>query len=121
MASTMLDLPHPFGPMMQLSPVPLKVKWVFSQKDLKPTSSTLRSLSKVTPSPSVTPAATKEHALADTYSVSSRGGEWRQKLWRVAKQWPSRLALGSAVTGSDHSTRADGCKGLLAPIINRLG
>src|SRR5437660_2750949 len=45
-ASTMLDLPHPFGPMMQLSPAPLKVRCVFSQNDLNPTNSTLRSLSK---------------------------------------------------------------------------
>ena len=45
-ASTMLDLPHPFGPMMQLSPAPLNVRCVFSQKDLNPTNSTLRSLSK---------------------------------------------------------------------------
>src|SRR5665213_2309633 len=48
-ASTILDLPQPFGPMMQLSPVPLNVRWVFSQNDLNPTNSTLRSLSKVTP------------------------------------------------------------------------
>jgi hypothetical protein len=44
-----LDLPQPFGPMMQVSPLPLKVICVFSQNDLKPTSSTLRSLSKISP------------------------------------------------------------------------
>src|SRR5277367_69745 len=49
MASTTLDLPHPFGPTMQVVPVPLKVTTVRSQKDLKPTISTLRSLSKVSP------------------------------------------------------------------------
>src|ERR1700752_5289176 len=48
-ASTTLDLPHPFGPTMQVVPVPLKVTAVRSQNDLKPTISTLRSLSKVTP------------------------------------------------------------------------
>ncbi len=42
----MFDLPHPFGPTMQLRPVPLKVRCAFSQKDLNPISSTLRSLSK---------------------------------------------------------------------------
>jgi hypothetical protein len=35
MASTTLDLPHPFGPTMQVMPVPLNVIGVFSQKDLK--------------------------------------------------------------------------------------
>jgi hypothetical protein len=49
MASTMLDLPQPFGPMMQVSPLPLNVICVFSQNDLKPTSSTLRSFSKISP------------------------------------------------------------------------
>src|SRR5271156_1448527 len=49
MASTTLDLPQPFGPTMQVVPVPLKVTTVRSQKDLKPTISTLRSLSKVSP------------------------------------------------------------------------
>src|SRR5260221_9471330 len=49
MASTILDLPQPFGPMMQVSPAPLKVICVFSQNDLNPTSSTLRSLSKISP------------------------------------------------------------------------
>ena len=48
-ASTMLDFPQPLGPIMQLNPVPLKVRCVFSQNDLNPTNSTLRSLSKVTP------------------------------------------------------------------------
>ena len=35
--------------MMQVRPVPLNVRWVFSKNDLKPTNSTLRSLSKVSP------------------------------------------------------------------------
>src|SRR5713101_3044004 len=46
MASTMFDLPQPFGPMMHVNPLPLKVICVFSQNDLKPTNSTLRSFSK---------------------------------------------------------------------------
>src|SRR5579864_3194306 len=49
MASTTLDLPQPLGPTMQVVPVPLKVTTVRSQKDLKPTISTLRSLSKGSP------------------------------------------------------------------------
>src|SRR6202049_3658930 len=49
MASTMLDLPQPLGPMMHVSPLPLNVICVFSQNDLKPTNSTLRSLSKISP------------------------------------------------------------------------
>jgi hypothetical protein len=34
---------------MQVSPLPLKVIWVLSQNDLKPTTSTLRSFSKISP------------------------------------------------------------------------
>src|ERR1700689_5188288 len=44
-ASTTLDLPHPFGPTMHVIPLPLNVIGVFSQNDLKPRSSTLRSFS----------------------------------------------------------------------------
>src|SRR5271157_625159 len=49
MASTTFDFPQPFGPTMQVVPVPLKVTTVRSQNDLKPTISTLRSLSKLSP------------------------------------------------------------------------
>ena len=49
MASTTFDFPQPFGPTMQVVPVPLNVTTVRSQNDLKPTISTLRSLSKVSP------------------------------------------------------------------------
>jgi hypothetical protein len=49
MASTTLDFPHPFGPTMQVVPVPLNVTTVRSQNDLKPTISTFRSLSKLSP------------------------------------------------------------------------
>ena len=48
MASTMFDLPQPLGPTMHVIPLPLKVIWVFSQNDLKPSKSTLRSLSTLT-------------------------------------------------------------------------
>src|SRR5208283_521340 len=49
MASTTLDFPQPFGPTMQVLPIPLNVTTVRSQKDLKPTISTFRSLNKVSP------------------------------------------------------------------------
>ena len=49
MASTTLDFPQPLGPTMQVVPVPLNVTTVRSQNDLKPTISTFRSLSKVSP------------------------------------------------------------------------
>ena len=45
MASTTFDFPHPFGPTMQVIPLPLNVIGVFSQNDLKPSNSTLRSFS----------------------------------------------------------------------------
>src|SRR5260370_12211531 len=48
-ASTPFDFPQPFGPTMQVVPVPLNVTTVRSQNDLKPTISTFRSLSKVSP------------------------------------------------------------------------
>jgi hypothetical protein len=74
MASTILDLPQPFGPMMQVRPVPLNVRWVFSRNDLKPTSSTLRSLSKDYPRfPYVRHAPRQLARLTDTCSTSSRG------------------------------------------------
>ncbi len=49
MASTTLDLPQPLGPTMQVAPDPLKVTTVRSQNDLKPTISTFRSFSKMSP------------------------------------------------------------------------
>src|SRR5882757_1238728 len=49
MASTTLDLPQPLGPTMQVVPEPLKVTTVRSQNDLKPTISTFRSFSKMSP------------------------------------------------------------------------
>ncbi len=45
MASLRLDLPHPFGPTTAAMPPPGKRISVFSQKDLKPSSSTFFSLS----------------------------------------------------------------------------
>src|SRR5712691_12214267 len=48
-ASTTLDLPQPLGPTMQVVPDPLNVTTVRSQNDLKPTISTFRSFSKISP------------------------------------------------------------------------
>src|SRR5262249_11153873 len=48
-ASTTLDLPHPFGPPMHVVPVPLKVTTVLSQEDSDPIISTFRSFSKGIP------------------------------------------------------------------------
>src|SRR6202451_2614148 len=45
-ASTTFDLPQPFGPTMHVIPLPLNVIGVFSKNDLKPSSSTLRSLDR---------------------------------------------------------------------------
>src|SRR6266567_5971644 len=49
MASTTFDLPQPLGPTIHVVPDPLNVTTVRSQNDLKPTISTFRSLSKVSP------------------------------------------------------------------------
>src|SRR5882762_10271415 len=49
MASTTLDLPQPLGPTMHVVPDPLNVTTVRSQNDLKPTISTFRSFSKISP------------------------------------------------------------------------
>src|SRR3989442_15730455 len=96
-ASTMFDLPQPLGPTMQVIPLPLKVICVFSQNDLKPTSSTLRSLSKFAPLTLLPSPCVREplpRGRAETNSDSSVGADLRQKPWWVAQWWPSRPALG---------------------------
>jgi hypothetical protein len=62
MASTTLDLPQPLGPTMQVIPLPLKVIGVFSQKDLKPNNSTLRSFSTRCLADFASPASSAETA-----------------------------------------------------------
>jgi hypothetical protein len=47
MASTTLDLPHPFGPTMHVVPVPLNVTTVRSLNDLNPVISTFLSFNKM--------------------------------------------------------------------------
>src|SRR5215472_7002657 len=88
MASTTLDLPQPLGPTMQVIPVPLKVIGVFSQKDLKPSNSTFRSLS----TRYLANLALSASSAEDASSKNSFRRLERQKLWRVYSQWPSRLA-----------------------------
>jgi len=121
-ASTTLDLPQPLGPTMQVVPVPLNVTTVRSQKDLKPTISTLRSFSKV--SPFVVKLALRDRvphilrldagtrgpgsgARRETTYLSSRGGSSQQRFPPVryrnhtrlagSLSEPSRLALRMAV------------------------
>src|SRR5665213_2715424 len=86
-ASTILDLPQPLGPMMHVSPAPLNVICVFSQNDLKPTRSTLRSFSKISPLwsqpctrraflfPKLANTKHFAHKSEETYSVYSGGFE----------------------------------------------
>jgi hypothetical protein len=75
---------------MQVIPVPLKVIGVFSQKDLNPNSSTLRSFST-----SFLAQFAPRTFVAEGASIvqSFFGGISRQKRWRVNNQGPFRLAL----------------------------
>jgi hypothetical protein len=71
---------------MQVIPVPLKVIGVFSQKDLNPNNSTLRSfstsfLAQFTPTASMAEGASIDQSLF--------GGISRHKRWRVNNQGPS--------------------------------
>src|SRR6266403_4105577 len=80
-ASTILDFPQPLGPIMHVRPLPLKVICVFSQNDLKPTNSTLRSFSKISPlwpPPSYAGSFQITKASAETGSDSWEGYELRQ-------------------------------------------
>jgi hypothetical protein len=70
--------------------VPLKVIGVFSQKDLNPNNSTLRSfstsfLAQFTPSALMARGASIDQTFF--------GGMSRHKRWRVNNQGPFRLAL----------------------------
>src|SRR5262249_36611658 len=100
MASTTLDLPHPFGPTMQVVPLPLKVTTVRSQKDLNPIISTFRSFSKVSPL-SRSPGCTKQplghtHVEGRRFETPGKGfiatvrpqSVARQNVWQVLDQRP---------------------------------
>src|SRR5579859_6540942 len=86
-ASTTLDLPHPFGPTMHVVPIPLNVTTVLSQNDLKPVISTFFSLSKVSPlvSSRLPYARGRAHdARRETTQYSPFGGVFSQHPNRVA-------------------------------------
>src|SRR5882762_3147845 len=99
MASTTLDLPQPLGPTMHVVPEPLKVTTVRSQNDLKPTISTFRSLSKMSPFGRQSPRVRKQKesklkkprrparpkgwgktTQGETTFRSSRGGSFEQQV-----------------------------------------
>jgi hypothetical protein len=94
MASTTFDFPHPFGPTMHVVPAPLNVTTVRSQNDLKPTISTFRSLSKVSPlslasrsfyfdaafQHLVRRQAWRKFTQQETVVYSSRGGSFERQV-----------------------------------------
>ena len=82
MASTMFDLPHPLGPMMQLRPVPPNVRLRLFTKGLEANEFDLAEFEQVVPLYSATSRQIGETS-ADTCSISSRGRDTRQQLWRV--------------------------------------
>ena len=101
----MLDLPQPLGPMMQVRPAPAEGDVRLSQNDLKPISSTLRSLNKTTSYPGSRPPPRRANNGSD--SGSSRGGNLPDASHRVLRQrdwkgrWrfgPTAWRFGSAVT-----------------------
>jgi hypothetical protein len=73
-ASTTFDLPHPFGPTMQVVPTPANVTTVRSQKDLNPVISTFRSFSKVSPFVSVSYGVAPTLAGLDLHPTQFRFG-----------------------------------------------
>ena len=100
MASTILDLPQPLGPMMQVSPLPLKVMCVFSQNDLNPTSSTLRSLSKISPFMASAVYALGGQVRQESFTPSPLS-TYRQKRIPLTREGSSRdkIAEGSFNSG----------------------
>ena len=93
---------------MQVIPLPLNVIGVFSQKDLKPNNSTLRSfstsfLAQFAPSAFI---GAKKLQFIDLSSEV-----FRDKNAGGSIQWPFRLALtGTAVTGIKSSMASQQCK-----------
>jgi len=88
-ASTTFDFPQPFGPTMHVIPLPLNVIGVFSQNDLKPSNSTLRSFSTRT----LAQFAPLASSAGEASVYSSSGGVLRQQRWKGRYEWPCRLAL----------------------------
>src|SRR6266446_3162423 len=119
MASTTLDLPQPFGPTMHVVPDPLNVTTVRSQNDLKPTISTFRSFSKMSPlslksrqntfdannnrsvypGPVAIESEERRRYIPRGEGLSSveripRKQKSPENVWQVLSQRPSRLAQG---------------------------
>src|SRR3984885_2403573 len=88
-ASTTFDLPQPFGPTMQVMPLPLNVIGVFSQNDLKPRSSTLRSFSTRPSHADPFQRAQKKGVLSELLSETDRD----KTFGGIGYRWPYRLAL----------------------------
>jgi hypothetical protein len=107
MASTTLDLPQPLGPMMHVTPLPLKTICVFSQKDLKPSNSTLRSLSTLLLRNSL---ALPFDARKQPEFCNCQQRILRQKSWRVAVCGPSRLAHQIGGDAEEDSMGPKACK-----------
>src|SRR5690348_8721755 len=106
-ASTTLDLPQPLGPMMQVMPLPLKTILVFSQNDLKPNSSTLRSLSTLLLGKFPRAGRCAQNSI-QTYSVESRVP--RQKYGGSRSAGPAAWRFGEAVMKGKIACVAEACK-----------
>ena len=107
MASTTLDLPQPFGPTMHVMPLPLNVIGVFSQNDLKPRSSTLRSFS-TRPSHVLLPLRHPQKEVLSEFLTEVRSRQKRTE-GSIAMALPPG-AFESAVTGIEISTAREACK-----------
>src|SRR6266478_3447287 len=93
MASTTLDLPQPFGPTMQVVPDPLNVTTVRSQNDLKPTISTFRSFSKMSPFARQVLCACKHETRMQldnckSQSFPTAGAKSREERLSFVRRWP---------------------------------
>ena len=119
MASTMLDLPQPLGPIMHVSPLPLKVIWVLSQNDLNPTSSTLRNFSKISPFMAFA-GRTLGRSDTDCRYSGRNGYRFLGRRQVATKSLKGRLAVAQppgatmAVTGRKFNTRRARSKGTTA-------
>ena len=86
-ASTTFDLPHPFGPTMQVVPTPANVTTVRSQKDLNPVISTFRSFSKVSPFVSASYGVAPAPAGHRSHPRPARFGTQTQAQIPTARIW----------------------------------
>jgi hypothetical protein len=88
---------------MHVRPLPLNVIWVFSQKDLKPTNSTFRSLSKISP---FMASAVVRWAVQKRKCLGRDGFRFLGRVGTATKSLKGRLAVAQppgatmAVTGN---------------------